>query len=154
MVTTLCVTSIYLPSFRNKVELSEKRFLKVPKVTNEVVMHEKLGRGGYGSVYRVTVGGLTCAMKKIDLGNFLSQKFNIILCEFVTKFYSLKFIFLVKLSEKQREYALQEVAVMEKFNHKNIVHYLGHESNSDISEIKIFMELFPFSLGKNHFDFC
>ena len=60
----------------------------------------------------------------------------------------------MKLSEKQREYALQEVAVMEKFNHKNIVHYLGHESNSDISEIKIFMELFPFSLGKNHFDFC
>jgi hypothetical protein len=50
------------------MELSVKRFLKVPQVTQEVVVHEKLGRGGYGSVYRVSVGGLTCAMKKIDLG--------------------------------------------------------------------------------------
>lgn len=100
-------------------ELSSTRFIRLPNLREKAVFHEHLGRGGYGSVYRITLGGLTCALKKIDIGN---------------------------MSEEQRKYTLQEVQVMEMLQHENIIHYLGHELLEDQKQIHILMELFPYSL--------
>jgi len=52
------------------------------------------------------------------------------------------------MSEQQKQYALQEVQVMEMLNHENIIHYLGHELIEEKKELHILMELFPFSLGQ------
>jgi serine/threonine protein kinase len=102
-------------------ELSSRRFVKLPNLREKACFHERLGRGGYGSVYRITLGGLACALKKIDIG---------------------------RLSEKQRHYALQEVQVMETLQHENIIKYLGHELIEEKNELHILMELFPLSLGQ------
>ena len=102
-------------------ELSCRRFVKLPNLREKAVFHERLGSGGAGSVYRITLGGLSCALKTIDIG---------------------------RMSESQKQYALQEVQVMEVLNHENIIHYLGHELLEDKQELHILMELFPFSLGQ------
>lgn len=104
-----------------KLQLSSRRFIRLPNLREKAVFHEKLGRGGYGSVYRITLGGLACALKKIDIGN---------------------------MKDQQRQYALQEVQVMETLQHENIIHYLGHELLEDKNELHILMELFPISLGQ------
>jgi len=100
--------------------LSSRRFVRLPNLRQKPVFHERLGRG-CSTVFRVTLGGLSCALKKIDLG---------------------------KMSEQQRHYSLQEVQVMEMPQHDNIIHYLGHELLEDKNELHILMELFPLSLGQ------
>eukprot|EP01114_Cavostelium_apophysatum_P017628 TRINITY_DN5290_c0_g1_i1.p1 TRINITY_DN5290_c0_g1~~TRINITY_DN5290_c0_g1_i1.p1 ORF type:complete len:952 (+),score=258.97 TRINITY_DN5290_c0_g1_i1:288-3143(+) len=101
-------------------ELSSRRFVRLPNLREKAVFHEKLGSGN-SSVYRITLGGLSCALKKINIG---------------------------KMTEQQRQYALQEVQVMEMLQHENIIHYLGHELLEDKHELHILMELFPLSLGQ------
>jgi len=101
-------------------ELSHRRFLRLPNLREKAVFHERLGRGN-STVYRITLGGLSCALKKIDIG---------------------------KMSEQQRQYAIQEVSIMEMLQHENIIHYLGHELLEDKKELHILMELFPLSLGQ------
>jgi len=103
-------------------ELScNRRFMRLPNLREKAVFHENLGHGGCGSVYRITLGGLSCALKKIDFR---------------------------QLCDQRREYALKEVQVMEMLKHENIVHYLGHEYLEDKKELHILMELFPSSLRK------
>lgn len=102
-------------------ELSLRRFLRLPNLREKAVFHERLGRGGFGSVYRITLGGLSCALKKISLENS---------------------------STTQTQAALREVQVMEMLSHENIIKYLGHELLEDKKELHILMELFPLSLGQ------
>jgi len=102
-------------------ELSSRRFIRLPNLREKAVFHERLGRGGYGAVYRITLGGLSCALKKIKMSG---------------------------ATEQLRQYALQEVQVMEMLQHENIIHYLGHEFLEDKQELDILMELFPLSLGQ------
>lgn len=65
-------------------ELSHRRFIRLPNLREKAVFHERLGRGN-STVYRITLGGLSCALKKIDIG---------------------------KMSEQHRQYALQVVYVV------------------------------------------
>lgn len=59
--------------------------IRQPNLREKAIFHERLGKGGHGSVYRVSIGGMTCALKKIDVGSMQPQ---------------------------QKEYALREVRVL------------------------------------------
>jgi serine/threonine protein kinase len=93
----------------------------LPNLKEKAMFHVVLGLGGFGTVYRVTIGGLTCALKRLSLRN---------------------------RSEAQRRFAVQEVQVMEMLHHENIIRYLGHELVEESGELHILMELFPMSLSQ------
>src|SRR3989338_3872993 len=79
---------------------------------------DKLGSGGFGAFWRVSLEGYTCACK------------------------------VVKISSETDEYDIEalklETAILERAQHPNIVRYLGHDFHSD--EMHLFLELMPYSL--------
>jgi hypothetical protein len=48
--------------------------MKLPNLREKCIFHERLGRGGAGNVYRITVGGLSCALKKINIGQMSDEQ--------------------------------------------------------------------------------
>lgn len=79
---------------------------------------DKLGSGGFGAVWRVSLEGYTCACK------------------------------IVKISSETDSYDIEalklETAILERAQHPNIVRYLGHDFRAD--EMHLFLELMPYSL--------
>lgn len=88
--------------------------------TAKLERFEKLGSGGFGSVYRCAIDGYTCAMKvlKIDQN---TKKMDIAAVK-------------------------TEVSILERARHQNIVRYLGYDFNP--TELILFMEYLPASLQK------
>mmetsp|Transcript_28591 Transcript_28591/g.79906 ORF Transcript_28591/g.79906 Transcript_28591/m.79906 type:complete len:818 (+) Transcript_28591:47-2500(+) len=95
------------------------RKMIVPELSYvDIVKHEKLGSGAFGSVWRVGLEGFTCAMKVLSLSES-------------TDVYDV-------------ESFKMETEILEKANHKNIVRYLGHEFKD--TQMCLFLEFVPHSL--------
>eukprot|EP00013_Stygamoeba_regulata_P020334 CAMPEP_0177654494 /NCGR_PEP_ID=MMETSP0447-20121125/14366_1 /TAXON_ID=0 /ORGANISM="Stygamoeba regulata, Strain BSH-02190019" /LENGTH=764 /DNA_ID=CAMNT_0019158155 /DNA_START=75 /DNA_END=2366 /DNA_ORIENTATION=+ len=79
---------------------------------------EKLGSGAFGAVWRVSLGGYSCAVK------------------------------IVKIDKRTDQYDIDslksETAILEKADHPNIVRYLGHHFQP--TEMHLFLEFMPHSL--------
>lgn len=80
--------------------------------------YEKLGSGGFGSVYRCVLDGFTCAIKVLPISRN-TKKMDIAAVK-------------------------TEVAILERAKHPNIVQYLGYDFSK--TELILFMEFCPFSL--------
>ena len=95
------------------------RNIVVPDFINsKAERFEKLGSGGFGSVYRCVLDGFTCAIKVLPITNN-TKKMDIAAVK-------------------------TEVAILQRAKHPNIVRYLGYDFNP--SELILFMEYCPFSL--------
>lgn len=51
--------------------------MRLPNLREKCVFHERLGRGGAGNVYRITLGGLACALKKINIGKMCPKQMQV-----------------------------------------------------------------------------
>lgn len=90
----------------------------------ELELYEKLGSGSFGSVYRCSLNGFTCAVKIMTLGDTTTDADN-------------------------NYYIKQEISILESLRHDNVVTYLGHDVKEDSGRrvIHLFMEYFPLSLS-------
>jgi len=85
--------------------------------TEKLKKLEVIGKGGFGSVWRCSLAGFTCAVKL-----------------FYTEV----------LDAKNRIRMEREVRLLQKLEHPNIVSYLGHEKHCN--QVYLFMEYIPCSL--------
>jgi hypothetical protein len=73
----------------------------------EVVLFEKLGSGSFGSVYRCSLDGFTCAVKIMNLPAPAPGSVGVV--------------------DEDMHYIKQEISLLEGLKHDNIVTYLGHD---------------------------